>query len=109
MKCRNRNCISFDIEAKLHEYCKECVAMANCVMSNARCVSTGNKPSFEQALRIGEHALRIYQNQYAAPEQLEWATMIYPEGWTHLFEPNSATTSSEKEGTKDDSGNMETQ
>ena len=60
--------------------------MANEVMSNARCVKTGNKPEFEQALRIAEHALRIYQNTYSAPEQLEWATMIYPSGWADLFE-----------------------
>lgn len=84
--CRNRNCENFSKESSLHDYCDKCIRMANEVMSNARCSKTGNKPEFEQALRIAEHALRIYQNTYSAPEQLEWATMIYPSGWAHLFE-----------------------
>ena len=84
--CRNRNCENFNAESALHDYCGKCIKMANEVISNARCVKTGNKPEFEQALRIAEHALRIYQNTYSAPEQLEWATMIYPSGWSDLFE-----------------------
>jgi len=84
--CRNRNCENFSKESSLHDYCDKCIGMANEVMSNARCVKTGNKPEFEQALRIAEYALRIYQNTYSAPEQLEWATMIYPSGWADLFE-----------------------
>ena len=84
--CRNKNCENFNKEANLHEYCDKCVRMANEVMSNARCIKTGNKPEFDQALRIAEYALRIYQNTYSSPEQLEWATMIYPSGWADLFE-----------------------
>lgn len=86
-KCINKNCISYQSSAKKHEYCAACVRMGNEVMSNARCAETGNRPSFEQALRIGEHALKIYKNAYASPEQLEWATMIYPSGWIECFEP----------------------
>lgn len=79
-KCRNYNCHNFNNEARLNEYCNECVTMANCVMSNAREITTGNKPSFEQALRVAELVLRIYANQSATPEQLKWATEIYPDG-----------------------------
>ena len=84
--CRNINCENFSVESGLHDYCNRCVRMANEVMGNCRCIKTGNKPEFEQALRIAEHALRIYQNTYSAPEQLEWATMIYQSGWEDLFE-----------------------
>ena len=84
--CRNRNCLDFNKESLLHEYCDNCTRMANDVISNARDIRTGDKPEFEQALRIAEYALRIYANKYASPEQLEWATMIYPAGWADLFE-----------------------
>ena len=87
MMCVNKNCENHKPSAEKHQYCTSCVKLANEVMSNARCVKTGNKPDFVQSLRIGEHALRIYQNAYASPEQLEWATMIYPSGWLECFEP----------------------
>jgi len=84
--CRNRNCHKFNEDSALYDYCDTCIGRGNEVMSNARCIKTGNKPEFEQALRIAEYALRIYQNPYSSPEQIEWATMIYPSGWADLFE-----------------------
>ena len=84
--CRNRNCENFNAESSKHDYCDRCIRMANEVMSNARCVKTGNKPEFEQALRVAEYALRIYQNPYCTREQLDWASMIYPSGWADSFE-----------------------
>lgn len=85
--CRNRNCENFKASADKHQYCPKCCSMANCVMANTRDMKTGNRPTFEQALRVGEHAIRLLSSPYSAPEQIEWAAMVYPDAWAGLFEP----------------------
>ena len=47
---------------------------------------TGLPPTESEWRHIQEAALRIFRNPYAAPELMDWAINMYPEGFAEAFE-----------------------
>jgi len=47
---------------------------------------TGKEPTEAEMKAIRQRAIEIYQDPYAAPEQLQWAIEVYPEGFAQAFD-----------------------
>ena len=46
---------------------------------------TGKKPTPREWRAIKARALQIFRSPYAAPELIEWAIDVYPEGFAECF------------------------
>jgi len=86
--CVSPKCRSFTRQVN-HDYCPGCRRIVKDIQSRFRHTDDGRKPSFETAISIAWRALRIFYSPYSAPEQIEWATMAYPEGMAQIAADNT--------------------
>lgn len=50
---------------------------------------TGKYPTALEMAQLKERATVIWRCPYASPEQIEWATEVYPEGIAEIFPTES--------------------